>query len=84
MEPKYPYVTVSLSDTDGNGFLIMAAVVRALRLAGVSDDEIAAFRKQATSGNYDHLIQTCMDWVNVAPGVVFSGRRVTGGDDGGT
>lgn len=28
-------------------------------------DEIAEFRERATSGDYDHLLITCMKWVSV-------------------
>lgn len=28
--------------------------------------EIDQFRKEATSGDYDHLLQTCMRWVDVS------------------
>ena len=30
-----------------------------------SKQEIDDFSKEATSGNYNHLLQTCMKWVNV-------------------
>ena len=33
--------------------------------AGVSDEEIAAFQADAMSGDYDHVIQTAMAWVDV-------------------
>jgi hypothetical protein len=28
--------------------------------------ERAAFQAEATSGDYDHLLQTCMKWVDVS------------------
>lgn len=64
MEPKYPNITVKLVGEDGNAFAILGRVAHALRRAGVSADEIANFRKEATSGDYDHLLQTCMRWVD--------------------
>jgi hypothetical protein len=31
----------------------------------VDADELAAFTTEATSGDYDHLLQTVMRWVDV-------------------
>jgi hypothetical protein len=36
-----------------------------MRQAGVSEDEIDRFRTEAFSGNYDALLQTCLNWVDV-------------------
>ena len=63
--PRYPKATVKLSGTDGNAFAILGAVRTALRAAGVPAAQIAEFNTEATSGNYDHLLATCMRWVNV-------------------
>jgi len=63
--PKYPLVNVELVGEDGNAFFIIGRVSRALRRAGVSDDDINEFTEEATNGNYDHLLQTVMKWVNV-------------------
>jgi hypothetical protein len=32
----------------------------------VPDSEVAEFTKEATSGDYDNLLQTCMRWIHVA------------------
>ena len=64
-EIKYPNVTVSLLGQDGNAFSIIAETQRALKNEGVSKDEIKEFQTEAMSGDYDHLIQTVMKWVNV-------------------
>ena len=58
-------IEVNLSENDGNSFMILGRVRRALRKAGVSDEEIAEFSEDAMSGDYDHLLQTCMKWVEV-------------------
>jgi len=65
MQTKYPNITVQLTNEDGNAFSVMGRVVRALRDNGVSAEEIAEFRKEAMSGDYDHLLQTVMKWVEV-------------------
>lgn len=66
MNPKYPEITVKLSGEDGNAFSILGAVSRALRKANVEKKEIEEFQKEATSGDYDHLINTAMRWVEVS------------------
>lgn len=65
MSPKYD-VDVRLTGESGNAFAIMAAVTQELRRARVPLDEIDLFRAEAMSGDYDHLLQTCMLWVNVS------------------
>jgi hypothetical protein len=55
---KYPHVKVRLVGEDGNPFAILGKVKRAMRKAGISADEVSAFMTEATSGDYDHLLQT--------------------------
>ena len=43
--------------------MILGRVRKALRRAGVSNDEIETFSKEAASGDYDHLLQTVMKTV---------------------
>ena len=62
MEKKKP--TVKLLGEDGNAFAILGRVNRALNSAGLSE-EAKAFMKEATSGNYDHLLATVCKYVNV-------------------
>ena len=64
-QPKYPDVTVQLTGEDGNAMFIISRVRRALMRAKVPDAQIKEFSKEATQGDYDHVLQTCMDWVNV-------------------
>ena len=64
-EIRYPDITVRLTGRDGNAFSLLGAVSRALRSAGVPDKEVREFFKEATSGDYDHLLQTAMRWVTV-------------------
>jgi hypothetical protein len=58
-------VTVQLSGNDGNAFAILGRVQAALRKAGASQEAIRDFLDEAKSGDYDHLLQTAMKWVNV-------------------
>jgi hypothetical protein len=64
-EPKYPKITVRLVGSDGNAFAILGKVTKALRAAGVPQAERDEFMAEATSGDYDNLLATCMKWVEV-------------------
>lgn len=64
-EPKYPDVGVQLSGQDGNAFFIIGRVRGALKDHGVSQEELTEFQEDAMSGDYDHVLQTCMKWVAV-------------------
>jgi Domain of unknown function (DUF4314) len=63
-QPRYPEVQVQLSGQDGNAFAILGRTTAALRAAGVPSEEIDAYFAEATSGDYDHLLQTTMAWVD--------------------
>jgi len=63
-EVKYPDVEVQLVGNDGNAFAIMGAVGQALRDAG-HGDAVAAYQRESMSGDYDHLLQTAMLYVEV-------------------
>ena len=65
-EVRYPNVTVELVGQDGNAFAILGRVRQALRRAGVSREEQDAFTAEATSGDYNDLLATCMRWVDVS------------------
>jgi len=65
MNPKYPEIAVDLSQQDGNAFYIIGAVRKALRRAGLTANEIAKFTDEAKAGDYDHLLQTCIEWVEL-------------------
>jgi hypothetical protein len=66
MEPKYPHIMVQLTNADGNAYAILGRVLQALRRAEVPEDARQAFQREATSGNYDHLLQVVMRWVTVS------------------
>ena len=57
-------IVVKLTEEDGNALAIIGRVVHALRRGGHSD-LIDEFRKEAMSGDYDHLLQTAMKYVEV-------------------
>lgn len=61
--PKYD-IEVSLVGEDGNAFAIMGRVVQALKRNGVTQEECDTYYKEATSGDYNHLLQVTLDWVD--------------------
>ena len=65
-EVRYPEIEVELVGGSGNAFAIIGAVNKALRRGGVSEEERDAFMEEATSGDYNHVLQTCMAWVAVS------------------
>lgn len=64
MEKSKNKPVVKLIGEDGNAFAILGKVKRALIDAGMKK-EADAFTKEATSGDYDHLLATAMDYVDV-------------------
>lgn len=65
MTVKYPQIQLKLTGGDGNAFAVLGQVQHALRKAGVPKAEIDAFIEEATSGDYDHLLATCLKTVDV-------------------
>ena len=57
--------TVKLTGNDGNAFAIMGNVKKALRRAGADKEYIDQYAKDAMSGDYDHLLQVSMEYVEV-------------------
>lgn len=62
---KHPEIHVQLVGLDSNAFSILGRCLQAMRRAGLSKEERDDFHKEATSGNYDHLLTTCMEWFDV-------------------
>ncbi len=65
-QPFYPQVHIALSGEDGNGLAIVSRVSAALRRAGVPQAKRDEFAEDATSADYDHLLQTVQRWVEVS------------------
>ncbi|MDE2020229.1 MAG: hypothetical protein KGJ13_07840 [Patescibacteria group bacterium] len=60
--PKYPHVRVQLVGGDGNAFYILGRCQQAAKRGNVPAEEIGAFMDEARSGDYNHLLATCMRW----------------------
>ena len=65
MEVKFPNVKVELVGQDGNAFVVLGLCERAARKAGLTKEQIDEFHTEATSGDYDHLLCTAMEWFDV-------------------
>jgi len=57
--------TVKLIGEDGNAFAIMGTVAKALKKAGFSEEHIAKYYEESSSGDYDNLIRVAMKYANV-------------------
>jgi len=57
-------VKVKLLGKDGNAFFILGTVSKALKRAGLKA-EAEAYMKEAMGGDYDHLLQTTMKYVDI-------------------
>lgn len=65
--PIYADVRAHLGDLDGpegNAFAILGRVERAMRQAGIPDEERRRFREEATRDDYAHLLSTVRRWVD--------------------
>jgi len=65
MSPKYKYIQVELSGSDGNAFAILAKVSMSLQENDIPENVRKKFFKEAISGDYNHLLRTCMAYVEV-------------------
>ena len=65
MAPRYPHIIVRLTDEDGNAFAILGRSRKAAEEAGLSNEEIHVFMKEATASDYKNLLQTVMRWFEV-------------------
>jgi hypothetical protein len=63
--PKYPQIKVKLVGEDGNAYAILARVRKAMREAGLPNPTITEFIEQATKADYDQLLWTVMEWVEI-------------------
>lgn len=54
-----------LTEEDGNAFVLIGKARRVARAAGWPEEEVEAMMNEATSGDYDHLLATLMEWFDV-------------------
>lgn len=56
---------LKLVGEDGNIFFILRKAVKAAKDAGWDYSEIAKFKEEAMSGNYNHALATCTKYFDV-------------------
>jgi len=61
-----PRPEVQLTGTDGNAYALMGKCRQAQCLAGASDEHVESFLEEAMSGDYNHLLATCMKYCEVS------------------
>lgn len=59
------FVMPDLKGPDGNAYMLLGRAANALKDAGHTEEEVKHFRNQATSGDYDNLLATIMEWFTV-------------------
>ena len=62
--PEKPMIVVDLAGPDGNAFVLLATARQVLREAG-RRDECDKFSAEATSGDYEHLLDTMDKWFDM-------------------
>ena len=67
---KYPQVKVKLAGEDGNAFAVMGATRRAMRKAGLSEEQIEEYLKEAMSRDWRRLasLQAAYPHLTLDPG----------------
>ena len=55
-------VKLELVGQDGNAFFLLGAFSKAARSQGWDKEEIAKVMKECMSGDYDHLLQTLLNY----------------------
>jgi hypothetical protein len=62
VEPRYPDIHLQLTGEDGNAFGILGRALREMRNARLDASTQEEFLAEAKSGDYDHLLLTCLKW----------------------
>ena len=58
-------IEVALVGHEGNAFMVIGVVCKALRVGG-RGDLVDQFKREAMQGDYDNLLRVCMDYVEVS------------------
>jgi hypothetical protein len=63
-KPLYPDVKVQLTGSDGNAFMVIGLVSKAMRKSGLPQKAVDDFKKEAMSSDYNNLLAICMKYVD--------------------
>ena len=64
--PSGPRPKLKLTGRDGNAFFILGRARSAGNRAGWPESKWLEFEREATGGDYDHLLRTCTKWFDVS------------------
>ncbi len=64
IEPREKPI-LDLTGVDGNAFSIMGTVVKALKKEGADKEYCDKYKEEATSGDYDRLLQVTLGYVDI-------------------
>jgi hypothetical protein len=62
---KYPNIKVKLVGENGNAFAVLGRCSQAMKKAKCTPEQVNEFMQEATAGDYDHLLGTCMKYFDV-------------------
>jgi hypothetical protein len=65
MPPKYPDSKVRLSSGHDNAFAVLQTVTDAMRKVNLSKRECDAYFEAATTADFEGLLKTTKEWVEV-------------------
>ena len=57
---------LQLVGQDGNVFNVLGQAIRSAKKAGWTKEKIDKFTAEATAGDYNHALKTCMDYFEVS------------------
>lgn len=66
---RYPGagLVLDIGGEDGNAYMIMGKTAAVLRHLNASEDAIEDYFTEATSGDYDHLLEVTAQWIEFLP-----------------
>ena len=56
---------LNLIGQDGNAFFILGKAIKEAKRAGWDSEKIKEFQEKAMGGDYNQLLQTCMEYFDV-------------------
>ncbi len=57
-------VAIDLDSPQGNVFAVIGTCMRAMRQVGATPKDISQFQAEAISGDYEHALDVCRQWVD--------------------
>ena len=65
-QAKYPEIEVELLGHDSNAFFMIGKTAKMMQRANLPKEEIALFKEEAMSGDYNHVLTTILKWVEIS------------------